>query len=78
MLVFSAADFEDFSNPARDLAPSLEQELRRWCACWLSTLAVRLHATYDESINRFLNVFEAVNRRCRSTVWRWFFDHAEP
>ena len=63
MLVFSAADFEDFLEPRPDLAASMEQELtqvirllaeQRW--------PFRLHATYDESIKRFLNVFEAVNK----------------
>ena len=37
----------------------------------------RLHATYDESINRFLNVFEAVNREMPFNGLHWFFDHAE-
>src|SRR5262249_146157 len=37
----------------------------------------RLHATYDESITRFLNVFEAVNRDVPFGGLRWFFDHAE-
>jgi predicted amidohydrolase YtcJ len=55
MLVFSAADFEDFLEPRPELAPSLEAELKavvtllarhRW--------PFRLHATYDESIERFL------------------------
>src|SRR5262249_33559427 len=63
MLTFSAADFEDFLEPRPDLPASLEQELthvvrllaeHRW--------PFRIHATYDESISRFLDVFEAVNR----------------
>jgi predicted amidohydrolase YtcJ len=37
----------------------------------------RLHATYDESITRFLNVFEAVNREIPFAGLRWLFDHAE-
>jgi predicted amidohydrolase YtcJ len=37
----------------------------------------RVHATYDESIARFLNVFEAVNREVPLGGLRWFFDHAE-
>jgi len=78
MLVFSAADFEDFLEPRPDLPPSLEAELtevvtllarNRW--------PFRLHATYDESITRFLNVFEAVNRDVPFDGLRWFFDHAE-
>jgi predicted amidohydrolase YtcJ len=78
MLVFSAADFEDFLEPRPDLPGRLEAELtevvtllarNRW--------PFRLHATYDESITRFLNVFEAVNREIPFDGLRWFFDHAE-
>ncbi len=78
MLTFSAADFEDFLEPRPDLAGTLEQELtpvvrllaeQRW--------PFRLHATYDESITRFLNVFEAVNKEVPFGGLRWFFDHAE-
>jgi hypothetical protein len=78
MLVFSAADFEDFLEPRPELSPSLEGELEavvtllaenRW--------PFRLHATYDESISRFLDVFEKVNRAVPLTGLRWFFDHAE-
>jgi predicted amidohydrolase YtcJ len=78
MLTFSAADFEDFLEPRPDLSGSLEAELtqvvrllaqHRW--------PFRLHATYDESITRFLNVFEQVNREIPFNGLRWFFDHAE-
>jgi predicted amidohydrolase YtcJ len=78
MLVFSAADFEDFLEPRPDLPPIMEQELsqvvrllaeNRW--------PFRLHATYNESISRFLDVFEAVNRDVPFKGLRWFFDHAE-
>jgi len=37
----------------------------------------RLHATYDESITRFLNVFEEVNREVPFKGLNWFFDHCE-
>src|SRR5205823_3407432 len=37
----------------------------------------RLHATYDESITRFLNVFEEVNRDVPFKGLNWFFDHCE-
>jgi len=37
----------------------------------------RLHATYNESIERFLNVFEKVNREIPFNGIHWFFDHAE-
>jgi hypothetical protein len=36
-----------------------------------------LHATYDESITRFLDVFEDVNRDVPFKGLNWFFDHCE-
>jgi predicted amidohydrolase YtcJ len=78
MLVYSAADFEDFVEPRPDLPKTLEAELtdivtllakNRW--------PFRLHATYDETITRALAVFEAVNKRIPFQGLRWFFDHAE-
>jgi predicted amidohydrolase YtcJ len=78
MLVYSAADFEDFREPRPDLAPQMEGELEevirilaanRWP--W------RLHATYDETISRALDVYEKVNRDIPLEGIHWFFDHAE-
>src|SRR5213078_2480989 len=78
MLVFSAADFEDFLEPRPDLAASLEQELTQVVRLLAANRwPFRLHATYDESISRFLDVFEAVNREVPFAGLRWFFDHAE-
>jgi predicted amidohydrolase YtcJ len=37
----------------------------------------RIHGTYDESIRRFLDVFEAVNRETPFNGLRWAIDHAE-
>lgn len=78
MLVFSAADFEDFLEPRPDLPSRLENDLE----AVVSLLAAnrwpfRLHATYDESITRFLNVFERVDRAHPLTGLHWFLDHAE-
>jgi predicted amidohydrolase YtcJ len=78
MLVFSAADFEDFRQPRPDMPPEMEGELEgvvrilaenRWP--W------RLHATYDETIARALDVFERVNSDIPLAGLNWFFDHAE-
>jgi predicted amidohydrolase YtcJ len=78
MLTFSAADFEDFLEPRPDLAPTLEAELTRVVRLLAEQhWPFRLHATYDQSINRFLNVFEAINRDVPFKGLRWFFDHAE-
>ncbi len=78
MLVYTAADFEDFLEPRPDLPGAVEGELegvvrllaeKRW--------PFRLHATYEESIRRFLDVFERVDRDVPLHGLNWFFDHAE-
>lgn len=78
MLVYSAADFEDFHFARPDMPPSMEGDLEpvirllaenRWP--W------RLHATYDETIGRALNVYEKVAKDVPFTGINWFFDHAE-
>jgi predicted amidohydrolase YtcJ len=78
MLVFSAADFEDFLKPRPDLPQAMEEQLypvvrllaeNRWP--W------RIHATYEESITRFLDVFERVNREVPFDGLRFFLDHGE-
>jgi len=78
MLVFSAADFEDFREPRPDLPATLETDLKRVVTLLAQNRwPFRLHATYDESITRFLNVFEAVHREVPFDGLHWFFDHAE-
>src|SRR5271156_10457 len=78
MLVFSAADFEDFRQPRPDMPTQMESELEsvvrilaenRWP--W------RLHATYDETISRALDAFERVNQDIPLEGLNWFFDHCE-
>src|ERR1700675_2628643 len=78
MLVFSAADFEDFRVSRPDMPTEMEGELEevvrilaenRWP--W------RLHATHDETISRALDVYERVNQDMPLDGLNWFFDHAE-
>ncbi|MBI1190975.1 MAG: amidohydrolase family protein [Tepidisphaera sp.] len=78
MLVYSAADFEDFKVDLPDMPPNMEADLEgvvgllarnRW--------AFRLHATYDQTISRALDVFERVDREAPLRDLRWFFDHCE-
>jgi predicted amidohydrolase YtcJ len=78
MLVYSAADFEDFIEPRPHVAATMEDDLypvvrllteKRW--------PFRLHATYDETITRALDVFERVNREIPFDGLHWMFDHAE-
>ncbi len=78
MLVYSAADFEDFRVERPEMPPNMEADLEpvvrllaenRWP--W------RMHATYNETITRALDVFERVNREVPFDGLHWFFDHAE-
>ena len=78
MLVYSAADFEDFRIERPEMPPGMEGDLepvvrllaeQRW--------PFRLHATYDETISRALDVFEKVDRDVPLQGLNWFFDHAE-
>ncbi len=78
LLVYSALDFEDWAEPRPELVQKMESELKevieflvkvRWP--W------RIHATYNESISRDLDVFEEVNKKTPFNGLRWFFDHAE-
>jgi predicted amidohydrolase YtcJ len=78
MLVFSAADFEDFLQPRPDLPENMEAELEKVVRLLVANRwPFRLHATYNESITRFLNVFEKVNRDIPFDGLPWIFDHAE-
>jgi len=78
MLVYSAADFEDFLEPRPDMPASMEADLtavvrllaaNRW--------PFRLHATYDETIGRALDVYQAVDREVPLKGLHWIIDHAE-
>src|SRR5713226_9061230 len=78
MLVYSAADFEDFLEPRPEMPARMEPDLtavvrllaeQRW--------PFRLHATYDETITRALDVFQAVNREVPLSGMHWFINHAE-
>lgn len=78
MLVFSAADFEDFLKPRPDLVSTMEDELEPVVRLLAQNAwPFRLHATYDESIVRALNVYEKINQDIPLNKLNWFFDHAE-
>lgn len=78
MLVFSAADFEDFLYPRPDLATNMEGDLKKVIRFLVENRwPFRLHATYNETIHRALNVFEEINQEIPFGNLSWFFDHAE-
>lgn len=76
-LAWSAGDFEDFYEPRPDLPEKMEGEIeaivellseKKW--------PFRIHATYNESIGRLLDVFERVNAK-QPFQTRFIIDHAE-
>jgi predicted amidohydrolase YtcJ len=76
-LAWSAADFENFLEPRPDLAPTMEAELERIVELLATNRwPFRIHATYDETIDRFLTVFERVNGKTPFDM-RFTIDHAE-
>lgn len=78
MLVFSAADFEDFLYERPEMPANMEGNLKNVIRFLVENRwPFRLHATYDETINRALNVFEKVNQEIPFKDLSWFFDHAE-
>jgi predicted amidohydrolase YtcJ len=78
MLVFSAADFEDFRQVRPDMPTAMEDDLDGVIRILAQNgWPWRMHATYDETISRALDVFERVNQDIPLTGLNWFFDHAE-
>ena len=76
-LTWSAADFENFLEPHPELTKGMDAELERIVELLAEKKwPFRIHATYDESIERFLNVFEQVNER-KPFATRFIIDHAE-
>jgi predicted amidohydrolase YtcJ len=76
-LIWSAGDFENFMAPRPELAAGMEKEL----AAAVRVLAqhqwpIRIHATYDQSIARVLDVLEPVFKETNYKA-RWCIDHAE-
>jgi predicted amidohydrolase YtcJ len=77
-IVASAADFENFLEPRIVLSDEMEKDLEPIIRLLAKNKwPFRLHATYGESIDRMLNVFEKVNKEIPFNGLRWFFDHAE-
>jgi predicted amidohydrolase YtcJ len=77
-LVSSAGDFENFDQPRPELNPIMEGQLKAVVGTLVKNRwPFRLHATYDESITRFLNVIEEINKETPLDGLLWFFDHAE-
>lgn len=79
-LTWEAADFENFAAARPEVLerPHMRQSLyetTRFLARW--RCPIRVHATYDESLRRILNVFEQVDREHSFDGLRCTIDHVE-
>jgi predicted amidohydrolase YtcJ len=64
--------------PRPDMAPVMENELKAVISHLVANRwPFRLHTTYNETIERALNVYEEVNREIPFDGLHWFFDHCE-
>lgn len=77
-LAWAAGDYENFMSPRPQQGPEMERQLepilrdlikRRW--------PFRIHATYDQSISRILDILEKINDDVPMDNLRWAIDHAE-
>jgi predicted amidohydrolase YtcJ len=78
-LAWSAADYENFAEPRPELDDNAAGDLEAAARLLVSNgWGFRLHATYDETIQADLAVFEKIAAGGDwPTGTRWFFDHAE-
>jgi predicted amidohydrolase YtcJ len=77
VMVWKAHDYENFMAPRPDWDASVEDNLTQVVRQLASNnWPIRMHATYDETITRILNVFERVFKET-SYRNRWAIDHAE-
>ncbi|WP_262484326.1 amidohydrolase [Chryseobacterium oranimense] len=77
-LVSDGADFENFLFPRPELPATMEKNMKEVVSLLVKKRwPFRIHATYNESITRFLNVIEEVNKETPLNGLVWFIDHAE-
>src|SRR5260370_40176674 len=78
-LTMSTIDFENFSEPRPELAERAATDLEAAVRLLIDNdWPFRIHATYGETIERYLDVFDRIAAdRGLPGHNRWFFDHAE-
>ncbi len=78
VIAYSAYDFENFSQPRPEMTEQGLTDLREAIG-WLveHRWPFRVHTTYNETISRFLDVFEAIDRETPFGGLHWFLDHCE-
>lgn len=77
-LVWAGLDYENFREPRPELAARAWDEVDAAVRLLLDRgWGFRLHATYNETISHYLDVFEKVAADGGWPGTGWFFDHAE-
>lgn len=79
-LVWSAGDFENFMAPRPELADRGDWDRQLHAVTTLlvqNGWPLRIHATYGESIQQIMDVFERVAQEQGRFAPRWAIDHAE-
>ena len=78
LLTYAAQDWEDFRQPRPEPPDTMEAELEKVTRLLVENQwPFRLHASYDQTISRALDVFERVHRDAPIDKLHWFIDHAE-
>ncbi len=78
LLSWKASDYENFKADRPELDVDAEKELEQIIRLHLlQGWPFRLHATYDQSIGRILNLLEEINQTQSLNNVRWIIDHAE-
>jgi predicted amidohydrolase YtcJ len=78
-LTLSSVDFENFCEPRPELPGTVLDEVEQAIRILVSNdWGFRLHASYGETIDRFLGIFDKLAAEgLFPNGTRWFFDHAE-
>ncbi|MFL5358563.1 amidohydrolase [Archangium sp.] len=77
-VLWEAADFENFLEPRPELQEGMEPKLEEILSLFAEKgWPFRIHATYDESISRILDVVERVKTGQGQQGLRFIIDHAE-
>jgi predicted amidohydrolase YtcJ len=78
LLTYTGYDFEDFPEPQPMPPANMVEAVRPVLELVVANkFPFRLHATYDESIDVYLGIIEALAKEYPLAQTRWWFDHCE-
>jgi predicted amidohydrolase YtcJ len=78
-LVLAALDFENFAEPRPEICERALVDFESAVRLLVENgWGFRVHATYDQTLGQFLDIFDRIGTDCLFPgEGRWFFDHAE-